>query len=101
VDGLLQPGAYHGLPIEMPMEAHQTILAANGVAEANDAARRAAKGKGRKLGVLLESAPADKAPSTGERVVAGAAEAMRAAGGHVQRTGSSFVRWALVRNRPQ
>jgi hypothetical protein len=97
VDGLLQPGAYHGLPFKMPMEAHQTILATNGVAEANDAARRAAKGKGRKLGVLLENAPTDDGPSTGERVVAGAAEAMRAAGNHAQRTGSSFVRWVIAR----
>ena len=33
VDAVVQPGAYHGLPVEMPMEAHQTILAANSVAE--------------------------------------------------------------------
>ena len=34
VDAVVQPGAYHGLPFDMPIEAHQTILAANSVAEA-------------------------------------------------------------------
>jgi hypothetical protein len=36
VDATLQPGAYHDLPVEMPMEAHQTILAMNAVAEGVD-----------------------------------------------------------------
>jgi len=36
VDGLVQPGAYHGLPFEMPMEGHQAILTANAFAEALD-----------------------------------------------------------------
>lgn len=40
VDGLLQPAPYHGLPIEMPLAAHQAILAANGLAEGLDALRR-------------------------------------------------------------
>lgn len=40
VDGLLQPAPYHGLPIEMPLAAHQAILAANGLAEGIDALRR-------------------------------------------------------------
>lgn len=37
VDATLQPGAYHGLPIDMPMEAHQALLAANAAAEGIDA----------------------------------------------------------------
>lgn len=41
IDALVQPGAYHGLPIEMPIEAHQVGLAVNGVAEGADAATRA------------------------------------------------------------
>ncbi|MDP2792918.1 MAG: hypothetical protein Q8O25_02365 [Sulfurisoma sp.] len=41
VDALVQPGAYHGLPIKMPMEAHQAGLAINGLAEGADAAARA------------------------------------------------------------
>lgn len=36
VDGLIQPGAYHGIPIPMPMEAHQAIFEANAAAEALD-----------------------------------------------------------------
>ena len=82
VDGLLQPGAYHGLPIEMPMEAHQTILTANGVTEAADASRRADLMQRRKVGVLLEPKEIDK-QTTGEVVVekvyAGARKATNAA----------------------
>ncbi len=33
VDAVVQPGAYHGMPFDMPIEAHQTIFAANSVAE--------------------------------------------------------------------
>lgn len=36
VDATLQPGAYHDMPFEMPMEAHQTILAMNAAAEGVD-----------------------------------------------------------------
>jgi hypothetical protein len=42
VDGLLQPAAYHDLPVSMPMEAHQTVLVANAVAEAVDVANKPA-----------------------------------------------------------
>lgn len=41
VDSFVQPGAYHDLLIEMPMEAHQAGQAINGVAEGADAAARA------------------------------------------------------------
>lgn len=37
VDGLLQPAAYHGLGVPLPMEAHQAIIVTNGVAEGIDA----------------------------------------------------------------
>lgn len=40
VDATLQPGAYHGLPIDMPMEAHQALLAANAAAEGIDAVNK-------------------------------------------------------------
>jgi hypothetical protein len=33
VDAVVQPGAYHGMPFDMPLEAHQTILAANAAGE--------------------------------------------------------------------
>lgn len=35
-DGLAQPGAYHGLPFEMPQEVHQAVQALNGASEALD-----------------------------------------------------------------
>jgi len=43
VDGIVQPGAYHGLPIPMPMEAHQAVMTANAVAEAMEPGLRATK----------------------------------------------------------
>lgn len=39
-DAFVQPGTYHDMPIDMPMEAHQAMFAANGVAEGAHAARR-------------------------------------------------------------
>jgi hypothetical protein len=36
IDGLMQPGAYHGLPFEMPLAMHQTIQAGNAAAEGLD-----------------------------------------------------------------
>jgi hypothetical protein len=36
VDGLAQPAPYHDLPVSMPMEAHQAVFVANGVAEVID-----------------------------------------------------------------
>jgi hypothetical protein len=41
VDGLAQPAAYHGLPVELPLEVHQALQAANGIVEATDMAARA------------------------------------------------------------
>jgi hypothetical protein len=40
VDGIAQPGAYHGLPVELPMEAHQGLFVLNAGAEAQDAVVR-------------------------------------------------------------
>lgn len=39
-DATLQSGAYHDLPIAMPMEAHQALLAANAAAEGIDAVNK-------------------------------------------------------------
>ena len=39
-DGVFQPAAYHGLPISMPMMAHEVILTGNGIVEATDAVMR-------------------------------------------------------------
>lgn len=40
VDATLQPGAFHGLPFAMPMEAHQALLMTNSIAEGLDAVKR-------------------------------------------------------------
>lgn len=45
VDATLQPGAYHDLPFSMPMEAHQTILAMNALAEGMDVAHKQTTGQ--------------------------------------------------------
>jgi len=90
VDAVFQPGAYHGMPFEMSAEAHQTAFAANAAAEGADAAKRAARMQRGRRGVLLEgrgeqsgepySEAAHGAPSTGERIVAAAAEGASRAG---------------------
>lgn len=67
VDALVQPAPYHGMPFGMPMESHQTIMAANGIAEGNDAWQRARK-SGRE--VVFDVAPAR---TTGRKVVDAAA----------------------------
>ena len=33
IDAVVQPGSYHGLPFDMPLEAHQAVLAGNSIAE--------------------------------------------------------------------
>jgi hypothetical protein len=40
VDGLVQPAAYHDLPVSMPIEAHQTLISANAAAEVIDVAKK-------------------------------------------------------------
>jgi len=45
VDATLQPGAYHDLPVSMPMEAHQTLLAMNALAEGVDVSHKQTTGQ--------------------------------------------------------
>ena len=40
VDGLVQPAAYHDLPISMPMEGHEAIIVTNATAEALDVSKK-------------------------------------------------------------
>jgi hypothetical protein len=90
VDAVFQPGAYHGMPFEMPSEAHQMVFGANAAAEGTDAARRSARARNRGMGVLLEGKveiagetdnPAGtKEPSAGERFVAAIADGASRAG---------------------
>ena len=46
MDAFVQPGAYHDLPVKMPIEGHEAIQAVNGVAEGTDAVKRSATGVG-------------------------------------------------------
>lgn len=64
VDAFVQPGALHGLPVDMPMEAHQGVMAASGLAEAADATRKARR---RKPAVIVQGHAPGK--SAGRRAV--------------------------------
>lgn len=41
IDAFVQPGTYHGLPVSLPIEGHQAVFAANGVAEGAHGGRAA------------------------------------------------------------
>jgi hypothetical protein len=72
VDAFVQPGAYHGVPFHMPMEAHQTIFAANGVVEGEYAASSLSKRQA--VEVLQGGVPAK---SPGRRFVDAVANASK------------------------
>lgn len=40
VDGLVQPGAYHGLPVLLPMEAHQALMTGSAILEMGEIVRK-------------------------------------------------------------
>jgi len=67
-DAAIEPAPYKGLPFSMSMEAHQTVMGLNGVAEAAYVAQRA----GRREPVLLHQGP-PAGPSAGRKVVDGIA----------------------------
>lgn len=72
VDAGIQPAPYHDLPLSMPIEAHQAVFAANGAAEGVDAAVRAERLEQRPRLLVPQQ---EQASTTGERVVAGLANA--------------------------
>ena len=74
VDAFVQPGTYHGVPFHMPMEAHQTIFAANGVIEAEYAASRMSE---RRSAEIIQSGVSAK--SSGRRFVDAVSNASRTA----------------------
>lgn len=71
VDALVQPAAYHDLPVSMPLEAHQSILAVNGVAEGIDTAARV--GTRGSVSITIDEPPEK---SIGRRVVDAGGEAV-------------------------
>lgn len=58
VDGLVQPAAYHDLPVPLPIEAHQSIIVVNGAAEALDAGD---KPRRQPVASLSEASPDEQA----------------------------------------
>ncbi len=78
VDAVIQPAAYHDLPVTLPLEGHQSLMAANALAEGNDAAtRETARGRRHTPVEIVQDGLPEK--SAGRKVVdavsAGAAQA--------------------------
>jgi hypothetical protein len=69
VDALIQPAALHGLPIVMPLEGHQTVMAASGLAEGANATGQVGR---RTSTEIVQSGPPQR--STGRLMVDGASE---------------------------
>ncbi len=71
VDGLVQPAAYHDLPMSMPMEAHQTVFVVNAAGEALDVKHK--RGVGGKAAPAVPRRAGDRPerPSTGRSGIAG------------------------------
>jgi len=80
VDAFVQPGALHGLPFEMPMEAHQGVMAASGLAEGAEAARKARR---RKPEDIVQGGVPGK--SAGRRAVDAMGRASARLGGRLRR----------------
>jgi hypothetical protein len=80
VDAFMQPGALHGLPDDMPMEAHQGVMAASGLAEGAEAARKARR---RKPADIVQGDAPDK--SAGRRAVDAMGRASAQLGGRLRR----------------
>jgi hypothetical protein len=92
VDAMIQPAALHGLPMEIPIEGHQTIIAASGLAEGANAAGHSGK---RAPIEIVQDGHLEK--STGRRVVdavgATAVSATASVGNGLQRAGDAFRSW--------
>jgi hypothetical protein len=96
VDALIQPAALHGLPVHMPMEGHQTVMAASGLAEGANAASHADAHE------LVEVVQDGKPKATaGRRVVDAVTEATAtaaaAAGSGLRSAGQAFRSWRQSR----
>jgi hypothetical protein len=89
VDALIQPAALHGLPVEMPLEGHQTIMAASGVAEGANAAGQVER---RGAVEIVQGGPPQR--STGRLVVDAVARAA-AAGAATAGNGMDLAREAF------
>jgi hypothetical protein len=92
VDALIQPAALHGLPVHMPMEGHQTVMAASGLAEGANAAGHAGS---RDAVEIVQGGPPEM--STGRRVVNAfgdaATGATTAAANRLRSASDAFQSW--------
>ena len=64
-DAMVQPGAYHDIPIDMPLAAHQSVQGANGLVEGIDASVRARS----RFPVDIVKRPCTQERTTGRKVV--------------------------------
>lgn len=92
VDALIQPAALHGLPVHMPMEGHQTVMAASGLAEGANAAGHS----GRRASIeIVQGGPPEM--SAGRRVVSAFGDAANvattAARNGLRSAGDAFRSW--------
>jgi hypothetical protein len=81
VDATIQPAAYHGLPFEMSMEAHQTVMGANGAAEAAYVARQRTHQP-----AVIDQATESVEPTPGWRFVNAVSDAAK----HASQTGKAW-----------
>ncbi len=87
-DAGIQPAPYHDLPFSMPIEAHQAVFAANGVAEGVDALKRVERAA---HGAALLVSKARPQQTTGERVVKGVSAAAKCASAGLRQTTDSVA----------
>ena len=92
VDALIQPAALHGLPVHMPIEGHQAVMAASGMAEGANVAGHTGWHESTEI---VQGDPRQK--STGRKVVDAvgetAAAVKTAVSGGAQRLGNEFRKW--------
>ena len=67
VDGILQPAAYHDLPVHMPMEGHQVIMTGNSVAEAGEIVRKQGQEASRTVKARPDASHAPRQPAQATR----------------------------------
>jgi hypothetical protein len=92
VDALIQPAALHGLPVHIPMEGHQTVIAASGLAEGVNAAGHAGR---REEVEIVQGGPPEMSP--GRRAVNAFGDtanvATTAVGNGLRSAGEAFRSW--------
>lgn len=97
IDAFIQPAPYHGLPFSMPMEGHQAVMGANGVAEGISATQRA---KSQEPIEILQAGLPEK--TVGRKVVDGigsAADKVKSAANQGLSQTKSYLQRFRIRNQ--